>query len=156
MTSPAAWDRTLLGASWILFVIAAVLVLAVVPPVGTDTDPGATPRQAATAFGVSAALHVLLGVWLRRVVQRGYGVPSKAQLWFLGLFAWLLGLVLLDGAFAFSGRAGTGFGMLTVTVATFACVAADFVAGLLAIARTFVRDQFESLGLGDLAKGPRS
>ena len=154
MSGAMAWDRILLTGSRIFFLVAAVLVLVVIPPVWMDTHPGAAPRGSAIAFAVSALLHVLLGIWLRAVVRRGYGVPSKAQLWSLGLLAWLFGLVLMDGAFAFAGRAGAEFGMLAVTVATFASVAGDFLAGLLAIARTFVRDQFEHLDIGSLAKGP--
>lgn len=113
-----------------------------IPPVWM----GAAPRQGAMGFGVSAVLHVLLGIWLGTAVKRGAGIPSKAQLWFLGIFAWLLGLVLMDAGFAYAGQ--SGLGIRTVTIAAFACVTADFAAGLLAVARTFVRDPFEHLDIG--------
>lgn len=87
------------------------------------------------------------------IVRRWGDPPSKLQLRSLGLLAMAFGLLLLDAGSAYASRAHTGAGMFAATVALFACVG-DFVAGVLALAGVFVRDQVASLNISGMGKRP--
>ena len=154
MARESAWNRSRLVAAWIFVAVAAIVVVAVIPPVWTDRYPRATPGRAVAALFVSAVLHVLLGTWMFAIVRRWGDPPSKLQLGSLGLLAMAFGLLLLDAGSAYASRAHTGAGMFAATVALFECVGGDFVAGVLALAGVFVRDQVASLNISGMGKRP--
>jgi hypothetical protein len=137
MVSEAGWRRILRVGAGIFFAIAATLVVVVIPPMRTDTFPQATPDRAIPAFIVIAILHVLLGgALLAAVSPRLRGVTGRLLLGAMGLLGLLFGLALQDAAAAYAGH---GPGMLVATVALFACVGGDLIAGALALAAAFLR-----------------
>jgi hypothetical protein len=102
-------------------VVAATLVVAVIPAVARDTSPNATPGPAVKAFIVSVVLHGFLAA-LMLWRTRGGKLPVVA-----GVFGLLLGLALFEPAAAFAH-------MHLAAIALWACTGIDFVVGAASLA----------------------
>lgn len=92
----AAWRAVLRAGAGLFLVVAAILVVVVIPAVARDRSPHATPGPAVKAFMVSVVLHGFLAaliLWR----TRGGKLPVVA-----GVFGLLLGLPLLGAASAFA------------------------------------------------------
>lgn len=117
----------LVGAA-ITFLVAITVSTVVIPRVATD--PLTIPESAVPSFWVNVIASLFVGSLM---VVAPYIQRSRLRaglLWFAGIGALILGLILLDAAFAFREHGAT---MQGVAVALFVCVGADLIAGLLAI-----------------------
>jgi hypothetical protein len=117
----AAWRVILRFGAGLFLVVAAILVVVVIPAVAKDTSPHATPGPAVKAFIVSVVLHGFLAaliLWR----ARGGNLPVVA-----GGFGLLLGLVLLGAASAFAH-------MHPAAIALWACTGIDFLVGAASLA----------------------
>ncbi|MGA9624546.1 MAG: hypothetical protein WBQ65_08760 [Bryobacteraceae bacterium] len=116
----AAWRVILRAGAGLFLVVAATLVVVVIPAVARDTSPHATPGPAAKAFIVSVVLHGFLAaliLWR----SRGDNLPVMP-----GVFGLLLGLLLLAPA---AGFAHHGPAMHPAVIALWASTGIDFVVG---------------------------
>jgi len=132
------YRRVLLVCAALCVAVSLVMALGVIPPVQTDTFPGATPEKAVTAFWViigltvlAAATFVLVAIW-----SKGRSWISTPVLMVLGVAVLLCGLVLTDAAFAYRSH---GPSMQTAAMLLFFGVAADFLVGALAMTTAFLR-----------------
>lgn len=123
--------RSLLMTSAIIVVVVALVVaIGVIPPVRVTTLPLITPDRAVPAFWKSAGLQLFAGLALLFIAMQSKS-RSRVTTEFLvvtGIVVLLLGLLFNDAAFAFHST-----GMPTVSALLFSCVAADTLAGVLAI-----------------------
>jgi len=117
----AAWQVVLRVGAGLFFVVAAILVVVVIPAVAKDTSPHATPGPAVKAFIVSVVLHGFLGAFMLWRT-RGGKLPAVA-----GVFGLLLGLPLLGAASAFAH-------MHPAAIAIWACTGIDFLVGAASLA----------------------
>jgi hypothetical protein len=116
-----AWRVVLRAGAGLYLVVAATLVVAVIPAVARDTSPHATPGPAVKAFIVSVAIHVLVAAFMLWRT-RGGKLPVVA-----GVFGLLLGLLLLGAAGAFAH-------MHLAAIALWACTGIDFLVGAASLA----------------------
>jgi len=117
----AAWRVILRAGAGLYLVVAAILVVVVIPAVARDTSPHATPGPAVKAFIVSVAIHVLVAAFMLWRT-RGGKLPVVA-----GVFGLILGLVLLGAAAAFAH-------MHLAAIALWACTGIDFLVGAASLA----------------------
>ena len=117
----AAWQVVLRAGAGLFLVVAAILVVVVIPAVARDTSPHATPGPAVKAFIVSVVLHGFLGTFMLWRT-RGGKLPVVA-----GVFGLLLGLLLLGAAGAFAH-------MRPAAIALWACTGIDFLVGAASLA----------------------
>ena len=131
MINEIVWRRMLCLSMGLIFVVAVILVILVIPP-------STLPEMAVIPTLVIAIIHLLIVValiWTIRVNKRG-GRINKELLVAAGVIPIVLSLLILDGAFAYIDDPD----MHGVGILLFICVGCDFVAGLLAlIARYFRR-----------------
>ena len=131
MINEIVWRRMLYLSMGLIFVVAVILVILVIPP-------STLPEMAVIPTLVIAIIHLLIVValiWTIRVNKRG-GRINKELLVAAGVIPIVLSLLILDGAFAYIDDPD----MHGVGILLFICVGCDFVAGLLAlIARYFRR-----------------
>jgi hypothetical protein len=115
-----------------------VETLGVIQPVEFDTYPLASPDSAVLAFWVNIGLNLLVALTLVFIAIRSKGRSraSTFALVVLGSVVLLLGLALVDAAFALLGH---GPAMRTVAILLFFCAAADLLAGVLVITAIFLR-----------------
>ena len=124
----AALRVVLRAGAGLFLVVAATLVVVVIPAVARDTSPHATPGPAVKAFIVSVVLHGFLGAFMLWR-SRGGKLPVVA-----GVFGLLLGLPLLGAAGAFAH-------MHPAAIALWACTGIDFVVGASSlVAAAMVRE----------------
>ena len=124
----AAWQVVLRVGAALFFIVAAILVVVVIPAVARDTSPHATPGPAVKAFIVSVVLHGFLGAFMLWRT-RGGKLPVVA-----GVFGLLLGLLLLGAAGAFAH-------MRPAAIALWACTGIDFLVGASSlVAAAMVRE----------------
>jgi hypothetical protein len=124
----AAWRVVLRAGAGLFLVVAATLVVAVIPAVARDTSPHATPGPAVKAFIVSVVLHGFLGAFMLWRT-RGGKLPVV-----VGVFGLLLGLPLLGAAAAFAH-------MHLAAIALWACTGIDFLVGASSlVAAAMVRE----------------
>ncbi len=118
------------------FTIVAVLVLlsvlsliAIIPGILQDTSPGSTPKEGAIGTLVVMGIHLLIlfgflhGIRLtkrRRHINKTINIASTIVLFFLGL-------IIMDGAFAFLDD------VLFASIGMFVCSFCDFAAALVSI-----------------------
>jgi hypothetical protein len=130
--SRAAWQVVLRAGAGLYLVVAATLVVAVIPAIARDTSPHATPGPAVKAFIVSVAIHVLVAAFMLWRT-RGGKLPVVA-----GVFGLLLGLLLLGAAAAFAHH---GPAMHLAAITLFACTGIDLVVGASSlVAAAMVRE----------------
>jgi hypothetical protein len=78
----AAWQVVLRAGAGLFLVVAATLVVAVIPAVAKDTSPHATPGPAVKAFIVSVVLHGFLGAFmLWAAAAFAHMHPAAIALW---------------------------------------------------------------------------
>jgi hypothetical protein len=118
----------LIGAG-IIFVIVLIVSVWVIPRAAADISPIASPEGAVSSFWTFTIANVLFGLAMLGATFLTRSGVSIALLVFAGLGAFLFGLWLLDGAFAFAHH---GPSMQAVTVVLFACVGGDWLAGISA------------------------
>jgi hypothetical protein len=124
----AALRVVLRAGAGLFLVVAATLVVVVIPAVARDTSPHATPGPAVKAFIVSVVLHGFLGAFMLWRT-RGGKLPVVA-----GVFGLLLGLPLLGAAGAFAH-------MHPAAIAIWACTGIDLVVGASSlVAAAMVRE----------------
>jgi hypothetical protein len=124
----AAWQVVLRAGAGLYLVVAAILVVVVIPAVARDTSPHATPGPAVKAFMVSVAIHVFVAAFMLWRT-RGGKLPVVA-----GVLGLLLGLLLLGAAGAFAH-------MHLAAIALFACTGIDLVVGAVSlVAAAMVRE----------------
>jgi hypothetical protein len=124
----AAWQVVLRAGAGLYLVVAAILVVVVIPAVARDTSPHATPGPAVKAFMVSVAIHVFVAAFMLWRT-RGGKLPVVA-----GVLGLILGLLLLGAAAAFAH-------MHLAAIALFACTGIDLVVGALSlVAAAMVRE----------------
>jgi len=121
----AAWRVILRAGAGLYLVVAAILVVVVIPAVARDTSPHATPGPAVKAFIVSVAIHVFVAAFMLWRT-RGGKLPVVA-----GVFGLILGLFLLAPA---SGFAQVGPAMRLAAIALWACTGIDFLVGAASLA----------------------
>jgi len=117
----AAWQVVLRAGAGLYLVVAAILVVVVIPAIARDTSPHATPGPAVKAFIVSVAIHVFVAAFMLWRT-RGGKLPVVA-----GVFGLLLGLLLLGAAGAFAH-------MHLAAIALWACTGIDFLVGAASLA----------------------
>jgi hypothetical protein len=128
----AAWRVILRAGAGLYSVVAAILVVVVIPAVARDTSPHATPGPAVKAFIVSVAIHVFVAAFMLWRT-RGGKLPVVA-----GVFGLILGLFLLAPA---SGFAHAGPAMRLAAIALCACTGIDFLVGASSlVAAAMVRE----------------
>jgi hypothetical protein len=113
--------------------IPIILLVVVIPPILKDTFKGANLGPAAIAFAVSALLHAAVGIFACRS-SRTRGAISA----WMGVITVILGLILMDGGFAFRAH---GPAMRLAVFAIFTCVVADFVAAAIIFVMSFLRSR---------------
>jgi hypothetical protein len=121
----AAWQVVLRAGAGLYLVVAAILVVVVIPAVARDTSPHATPGPAVKAFIVSVTIHVSVAAFMLWRT-RGGKLPVVA-----GVFGLLLGLALFEPAAAF---AQGGPAMRLAGIALWACTGIDFLVGAASLA----------------------
>jgi hypothetical protein len=121
----AAWRVILRAGAGLFLVVAAILVVVVIPAVARDTSPHATPGPAVKAFIVSVAIHVFVAAFMLWRT-RGGKLPVVA-----GVFGLILGLFLLAPA---SGFAHHGPAMRLAAIALWACTGIDLLVGAASLA----------------------
>ena len=130
MISQISFRRMLYIGIGLIIAVAAILAILVIPP---STIPG----KAIAPIWVIVIVHLLITIvfiWTIMVNKRGDRI-NKGLLVIAGLFLIALSLMILDGAFAYSGepdKPGVSFWM-------FICVGCDFVAGLLVLIARYFR-----------------
>jgi hypothetical protein len=128
MGGQAAWQVILRAGAGLYLVVAAILVVVVIPAVARDTSPHATPGPAVKAFMVSVTIHVFVAAFMLWRT-RGGKLPVVA-----GVFGLLLGLVLAGAAAAFAD-------MHPAAIALWACTGIDFLVGAASlVAAAMVRE----------------
>ena len=133
MVSEVARQRKVVIGSRIAFAVAAIEVVAVIPMCWTDSM---ADRDAATiAFLVNAFLTAGVGAALLAPAVRRGGRGGKALLWAAAFLGLVLGLGLLDAAFAFLGHPG----MILEAYTLFLCVAGELTTAALAAAGAVAR-----------------
>lgn len=128
-----------LGAAGIIFVIALIVILWVIPGVAEDTSPMASPEDAIASCWTIAIANVFFGLAIVGITLLIRSGASPMLLVLVGVSLLLFGLWLLDGAFAFANH---GPSMRAVTVVLFACVGGDWLAGMLAFVGTVLLVRF--------------
>lgn len=144
--SPLLCRRLLVVCAVLVAAVAVVVAVGVIPPVRVATFPGVTPERAVPAFWVNVGLQLLAAVALvyTAVGSKGRSWISTSGLVVTGLAVLLFAVALTDAAFAFGS---SGSSMRTVTVLLFFCVAADALAGVLAVTTAFLRPRRTRDGL---------
>ena len=140
-----AQSRLMLAVCIILVVaVGLVVALVVIPPVRVAANPDITPESAVPAFWVGVGLQILaaLVLVLTAALSKGRGRLSTSCLVGTGVLVLFLGFALGDAARAFREA-----GMRGVATLLFACVAADALAGALAITAAFLRPHNTREGL---------
>ena len=138
MINENVWRRMLYLSLGLIFIVALILAIVVIPQVMSDKSPSASPENAVPAISVIAIVHLLIVfalIWTIKVNNRS-GRINKELLVATGVIPMVAGLLILDGAFAYLDNPYTHW----TGIWMFICVGCDFVAGLLAlIARYFRR-----------------
>ncbi|HET9921982.1 MAG TPA: hypothetical protein VFQ30_19240 [Ktedonobacteraceae bacterium] len=120
----------------VVLLVGIIMSVGVIPVVAVD--PLAAPGTAIPSFWSNVIANVLVGTIMLVAVlglnaRRGV---ETALLGLAGIGAFVLGLFLLDTAFAFVNG---GSALQSVVVALFACAGADMLAGMLAVVETVLR-----------------
>ena len=130
MINETVWNRILYLSIGLIFVVAIILTIVVVPP---PTIPG----TAVIPVSVLAIVHLLIIfalIWTIKINKRG-GKINKELLVAAGVIPIVLSLMNLDGAFEYidtPNLRGVGISLLI-------CSGCDFVAGFLALIARFFR-----------------
>lgn len=113
----------------IIVVMVLTVSMWVIPRAAADTSPGASPEGAVGSFWTFTIANILFGLAMLGAAFFAKGGGGTALLVCAGIGAFLFGLWMLDGAYSFINH---GPSMQAVTAVMFACVAGDWLAGILA------------------------
>jgi hypothetical protein len=130
--------RLLLFAAAATFATAAVLAMAVIPPVRADTFPHATPERAVPAFWLNVILNILVAAAAFDSSRFRSGRAARPRIWggLAGLVALLLAVALMDAAAALAAH---GPAMRGAVVALWLCVCLDLSGGVFMIVSAFMQ-----------------
>lgn len=131
------WSRMIYLSVGLITIVVLLLLAVVVPFVATDMKPSATPEKAIPAILVSSIIHLLVVaalLWTIRAHNRKNRI-NKELLVASGILPIVLGLILMDGAFAYLDHPG----MLVASIAMFLCVGLDILGGCLALIARYSR-----------------
>lgn len=117
-----------LGAAGIIFVIALIVILWVIPGVAEDTSPMASPEDAIASCWTIAIANVFFGLAIVGITLLIRSGASPMLLVLVGVSLLLFGLWLLDGAFTFTKQ---GPRMQDVASILFACAGGEGLAAML-------------------------
>ena len=140
MINEINWRRLLYTVTGLVIILVLVVASFVIPSVKVDTSPMSTPESAANGLWVFVLLHLIIVAilfWAIRI-NKQFGRVKKGNLITVGVILVLLSLMFIDGAAAFAGH--TDPVMSGVSTAMFICVGFDFIAGILAITVSFLRN----------------
>lgn len=140
-----AQSRSMLVVCIVLVVaVGMVVAFGVIPPVRAATAPDISPDSAVPAFWGGVGLHILAALVLVLTValSKERSRASTSLLVGTGILVLFLAFMLSDAAVAFGGA-----GMRSVATLLFACVAADALAGALAIMTALLRPKKTPAGL---------
>lgn len=111
----------------VLFLLAAVSMIVVIPAILMDDSPGALPLQAASGAFIGALLHLFLAFWSgKRLRRRSRAIRYEIYI-FSAVGFFFLGFMILDGAYAFLEE------VRFVSMGMFICAFCDFAVSLLSI-----------------------
>ena len=113
----------------IIVVMVLTVSMWVIPRAAADTSPIASPEGAVSSFWAFTIANILFGLAMLGATFLDRGGVSTTLLVFAGSGAFLFGLWMLDGANSFANHDPS---MQAVTIVMFACVAGDWLAGILA------------------------
>ncbi len=113
----------------IITIMVLTVSLWVIPRAASDTSPIASPEGAVGSLWAFTIANIIFGLAMLGAAFFTKGGVSIALPVLAGLGTFLFGLWMLDGAFSFLNH---GPSMQPVAVVMFACVVADWAAGLLA------------------------
>ncbi len=113
----------------VLLMLSILTLIAVIPGILLDKSPGSMPIQAASGAFIGMLIHLALLAYLYGYRLSKRDRPGKREI-SLGpaIALTLLGLIMLDGAFAFLDD------LPAVSICMFICAACDFTAALLSFA----------------------
>ena len=125
-----------IGAGLVILTV-LILTFIVIPSVILDKNPGATPDSAIFGIAVIIILHLLIVYAFREaiIVDKRRGRFKKTVFIVSGIGLTLLGLIIIDGASAYSGSDN----MQVAAFLMFVCVAFDLIAAVLAFLGLFFR-----------------
>ena len=101
----------------------------VIPRAAAETSPIASPEGAVSSFWMFTIANILVGLAMLGAAFFAKGDWGTILLVCAGIGAFLIGLSMLDGASSFADH---GPSMQGVTAVMFACVAGDWLVGILA------------------------
>jgi len=121
----------------IVIMTAGLLTFVVIPCIILDKSPEATPGNAVFGTLVTVILHLLILYAFREaiIVNKRKGHLKNIVFIVSGTGLLLLGLIVMDGAFAFKGNAQ----MHLASVSMFICVWCDFSAAVLFFSALFLQ-----------------
>ncbi|MEN8204201.1 MAG: hypothetical protein ABFS28_16510 [Bacteroidota bacterium] len=117
----------------ILELVAVLSLIAVIPRLFKEVSPGGIPKAAGIATSVAMGIRLLILIAVLfgiRVTKRRGRVNREINL-AAAVVLILLGLVLMDGAFAYVDS------LLFVSIGMFVCVFCDLAAGAVSITAMF-------------------
>ena len=117
----------------ILELVGVLSLIAVIPRLFQEVSPDGIPMAAPIATSVAMVIRLLIviAVWFGiRVAKRNGRINREINL-AAGVVLLLLGLVLMDGAFAYVDS------LLNVSIGMFVCVFCDLAAGAVSITTMF-------------------
>ena len=125
-----------IGAGLVILTV-LILTFIVIPSVILDKNPGATPDSAIFGIAVIIILHLLIVYAFREaiIVDKRGGRFKKTVFIVSGIGLTLLGLIIIDGASAYSGSDN----MHVAGFLMFVCVVFDLIAAVLAFLGLFFR-----------------
>jgi len=117
----------------LLELIAVLSLIAVIPRLIQEISPDGIPKAApiATSVAMGIRLLILIAILFGIRVSRRKGRVNREINLVTGVVLGLLGLVLMDGAFAYADS------LLFVSIGMFVCVICDFAAAAVSIAAMF-------------------
>jgi len=140
MINKTNWLRIVYTAIILIMLVILILTLLVIPNVYRDTSHEFKP-EAGTAFLVVTLIHLLLVIGLVTTIKFCFRKDDLENgfLVTVGVMLILLGLMLLDAAFAFLGHPGIPY----MAIAIFICIGFDFIAGILSFVARYFRGHLQ-------------
>jgi hypothetical protein len=129
-------------AAGIVFLVALIVSMGIIPPVRADTSPMAAPESAAASFWVVGVIfNLLVGstLCIALFLTRRGRMVGQVLAGIAGLAAFVVGLLLLMPAGAFAGH---GPALLGARVAMAVAAVGDFAASVLALSAAGILGRF--------------
>ncbi len=121
----------------LVILVTVLLTFIVIPCVILDKSPDATPGNAVFGILVVVILHLLILYAFREaiIVNKRNGHLGNIVFIVSGTGLLLLGLLVMDGAFAYLGN----IHMYLASISMFICVGCDFFAAVIAFTALFLQ-----------------